>query len=109
MGAVNEKDKPHPITDHEDPEGERYVYFCSFFNLGARWGGWSTPCPGRNLPPGKTQYQLCRRLDGLQGRSGRMRKISSPKGFDPQTFQSVVLYLLSYPGPPNGRSMARNP
>jgi hypothetical protein len=25
---------------------------CSFFNLGARWGGWSTPRPSR-LPPGK--------------------------------------------------------
>jgi len=28
--------------------GEVYLY--SFFNLGARWGGWSTPRPGRSTP-----------------------------------------------------------
>ena len=39
---------------------------CSFFNLGTRWGGWSTPRPGRTLPPGKTRYPSCRRLGGPQ-------------------------------------------
>ena len=33
------------------------------------------------LPPGQTRYLLCRRLDGPQGRSGRVRKISPPLGF----------------------------
>ena len=33
------------------------------------------------LPPGKTRYPLYRRLGGLQGRSGRVRKISGPPGF----------------------------
>jgi len=32
-------------------EGEE-LYLYSFFNLGARWGGWSTPRPGR-FTPGK--------------------------------------------------------
>jgi len=32
------------------------------------------------LPPGKTQYPLYRSNGGLQGRSGRMRKISPPTG-----------------------------
>jgi len=34
------------------------------------------------LPPGKTWYPLYRRLGGPQGRSGRVRKISPPAGFD---------------------------
>jgi hypothetical protein len=36
--------------------------------------------PGRSLPPGKTRYPLYRRLDGPQGRSGQVRKISPPTG-----------------------------
>jgi len=35
------------------------------------------------LPPGKTRYQVNWRLGGPQGRSGRVRKISPPPGFDP--------------------------
>jgi hypothetical protein len=50
------------------------------------------------LPPGKTQYPLYRRLDGPQGRSGRVRKISPQPEFDPRTFQPVASEL-SYPGP----------
>jgi len=46
------------------------------------------------LPPGKTRYSFYRRLGGTQGRSGRVRKISPPPGFDPQTVQPV--YRLSY-------------
>jgi hypothetical protein len=42
------------------------------------------------LPTGKTQYSLYRRMDGTQGESGRMRKISPPTGFDPRTVQPVA-------------------
>ena len=42
------------------------------------------------LPQGKTRYPLYRRLGGPQGRSGRMRKISPPPGFDPRTVQPVA-------------------
>ena len=42
------------------------------------------------LPPGKTRYPLYRRLGGSQGRSGRLRKISPPPGFDPRTVQPVA-------------------
>ena len=42
-------------------------------------------------PPGKeTRYLLCKKLDGPQGRSGRVRKISPAPGFDPRTFQPVA-------------------
>jgi len=46
------------------------------------------------LPPGKTRYPLYRRLGGPQGLSVRVRKISLPPGFDPQTVQSLGLSTL---------------
>jgi len=53
--------------------------------------------PGRSLSPGKTRYPLYRRLDGPQGRSGQVRKISSPPGFDPRTdYRILLLYIYIY-------------
>ena len=43
-----------------------------------------------DLPPGKTRYPFYRRLDGAQGQSGRVRKISPLPGFDPLTVQPVA-------------------
>ena len=40
-----------------------------------------------DLPQEKTWYPLYRRLGGSQGRSGLVRKISTPMGFVPQTVQ----------------------
>jgi hypothetical protein len=37
----------HPRACHKSPEGGVEVLLYSFFNLGARWGGWFTPRPGR--------------------------------------------------------------
>ena len=42
------------------------------------------------LPPVKTRYPLYRRLGGSQGRSGRVRKISPPPGFDPLAAQPIA-------------------
>ena len=42
------------------------------------------------LPLGKTRYPLYRRMDGPQGRSERVRKISPLPGFDPRTVQPVA-------------------
>jgi hypothetical protein len=42
------------------------------------------------LPPGKIRYPLHRGLGRSQGRSGRVRKISPPPGFDPWTIQPVA-------------------
>ena len=42
------------------------------------------------LPPGKTRYPLYRRLGGPQGRSGRVRKILPPPGYDPREVQPVA-------------------
>jgi hypothetical protein len=46
------------------------------------------------LPPGKTRYPLYK--GGPQGRSGEVRKISIPPGFDPQTVQSAVSRYTYY-------------
>ena len=48
------------------------------------------------LPLVTTQYLLCRRLGGLQGWCGQMRKILPPPGFDPQTIQPVVSRHTNY-------------
>jgi hypothetical protein len=51
------------------------------------------------LPTGKTRYTLYRRLGGSQGRSGRVRKISSPTGIrsPDREARSQSQYGLSYP------------
>ena len=41
------------------------------------------------LPPVKSRYPLHRKLDGPQGRSGRIRKSRLPPGFDPRNVQPV--------------------
>ena len=51
-------------------------------------GGWSTPRPGRFATGKETLYLLYRRLGGPQGRSERVRKISTV--FDPRTVQPVA-------------------
>ena len=77
------------------------VYLHSFFNLGARWGGWSTPRSGRFTPGKEIRYPSYRRLGGPQGRSGREREISPPAGIlsPDRPARSESLYRLSYPGP----------
>ena len=42
------------------------------------------------LPPVKTRYPSYRRLGRPQNRSGRVRKISPPPGFNPRTVHSVA-------------------
>jgi hypothetical protein len=51
---------------------------------------------GRSLPPGKTRYPLYRRLDGSQGRTGEVRRISPSPGFDPRTVQPVASRYTDY-------------
>ena len=52
--------------------------------------------PGRSLPPGKIRYPLYRRLGGPQGRSGQVRKISPPPGFDLRNVQPVASRYTDY-------------
>jgi len=67
-----------------------------FLDYGTRWGEGSASSPGRSLSPGKTRYLLYRRLGGPQGRSGQVRNISPPPGFDPRAVHVIPTEL---PGP----------
>jgi hypothetical protein len=49
-----------------------------------------------DLPQGKILYPLYRRLGGPHGRSGRVWKILSIRGFDPRTVQSVASRYTDY-------------
>ena len=81
--------KVHPRTDHEGPERE-YRYGSTLPLTSAPDGVDGQRHAPAALPPGKTQYPLHRRLGGPQGRSGRVRKISPPSGFDPRAVQPVA-------------------
>jgi len=78
-----DKGKVHPRTGHEGPEGG--MYSSTLPSTSALDGvGGQRHAPAA-LTPGKTRYPLCRRLGGPQGRLARVRKISPPPRFDPQT------------------------
>jgi hypothetical protein len=72
--------------------GSRGILLYPFMTTALEGGEGSASRPGRSLPPGETQYPLYRRLGGPQGRSGQVRKISPPPGFDPRTVQLVSRY-----------------
>ena len=67
-----------------------------FLVHGTRKGEGLASRPGRFLPPVKTRYALYRRLGGPQDRSGQVRKISPPPGFDPRTVQPVASRYTDY-------------
>ena len=81
------------------PIGGIEVLLNSFMTTALEGGEESASRPGRSLSPGNTRYPLYRRVGGPQSRSGQLRKISSPPGFDPRTVQPLAqsLYRLSYP------------
>ena len=53
-------------------------------------GVWLMPRPGRFTPERETRYPSHSRLGGSQDRSGLVRKLSPPPGFDPQTVEPVA-------------------
>ena len=59
------------------------------------------------LPRGKTLYPLYRRLGGLLGRSGQVRKISPPPGFDPRIVQPLASRYTDYAIPAPGSQYVR--
>ena len=56
----------------------------------------------------ETRYPLYRRLGGPQGRSGRVRKISSPLGFDPRTVRPVASRYTDWAIPDHKITAVRN-
>jgi hypothetical protein len=69
------------------------VKLYSFINLGARWGCVVNATPRTVYPsPGKqTWYPLRKRLGGVQGSSGQVRKISPPLGIDVKRILNVII------------------
>jgi len=65
--------------------------------------GWPMPRPWRFTAGRESRYPLHRRLGGPRGRSGCVRKISPPPGFESRTMQPVVSreYWLRYPSCPS--------
>jgi len=83
------KGKVHSTIDHEGPEGEwRYRSTLSLTSALDGVGGQSY-APAA-VPPEKIRYPLYRRLGRPQGRSTRVREVSTPPGFDPWTDQPVA-------------------
>jgi hypothetical protein len=81
------------------PIGGVEVNSYSFMATALKGGEGTASRPGRFLPPWKIRYALYRRLGGPRGRSGQVRKISPPPGFDPlnRPARSQSLYRLRYP------------
>jgi len=83
------KGKVHTQTGHEGPHEEwRYSSTVSLTLALDGVGGQRHALVA--LPPGKTRYPLYMRLRGLQGRPGRVWKISPPPVFDPRAVQRVA-------------------
>jgi len=57
--------------------------------------GWLTSRPGR-FNPGNDMVPIVQGLNGPQGRSGRVRKISFLPGFDPRTVQPIVSHYTDW-------------
>ena len=88
------KGKGHPTTGQDGLEVKMYSSTLSLTSVLDGVGG-QRHAPA-SLPPGKTRYPLDR-LDGFQGRFGRVRKISPPPGFDPRTVQPVAFRYTDFP------------
>jgi hypothetical protein len=89
------KVKVHHRTGHKDPEGEERCSYILYLTSALDRGGWSTPRPGR-FTPGKTLYPMYRRMVGPQSRSGHVRKIFPPPGFDLRNVQPVASRYTDY-------------
>jgi hypothetical protein len=99
--SLQNKGKAHPRTGHEGPEGEeRYTSTLSLTSA-VDEVGWLKSRPGCYTTGKENRYPFYRRLGGPQGQSGRVRKISPPPGFDPQTFQPVASRCTGWAIPPH--------
>jgi hypothetical protein len=97
------KGKVHPVTRPDRPEVE--LRSSSTLSLASALDavGGKSHAPAA-LPPRKTRYSAYRELGGPQGRSGPVRKISPPLGFDPRTIQSVASRYTDYAIPAPAQS-----
>jgi hypothetical protein len=89
------KGKVHRRTGHESPE--KVWRYSSTLSITLALGGvFVQRQDPAALPPGMTRYPFYRRVGGPQGRSGRVRKISPPPGFDTRTVQPVASRYIDW-------------
>jgi hypothetical protein len=76
------------------------VWLYSFFNLGTRWGGWSTPRAGR-FTPGKDPVPIVQEAGWAPGPVWTGAENLAPTGFrsPDRPARSESPYRLHYPGP----------
>jgi hypothetical protein len=95
------KGKGHPGTGHEGPEGkQRYSSILSLTSA-LDGCGFLMPRSGFFTSADETRYALYRRVGGSWGRSGRVRRISTPTGIrsPDRPDRRQWLYRPSYCGP----------
>jgi len=86
---ANFDSKVHPVAYHKRTEAVVYLYSLPTLALDGMGDQRHTPT---DLPAGKRPGTQCTlRLGGPQGKFARLRKISLPPGFDPQTVQPVQI------------------
>jgi hypothetical protein len=68
-----------------------------------------TPLPSRFTPVKEPRYPLYRTMDGPQGHSGGVRKISPQSRFNPRTVQPVASSYTGYAIPAPCPHLQRNP
>ena len=66
------------------------VYLYLFCNLGARWGGWSTPGPGRFTPWQREPVTIVQESWCVTGSLWTAAKNLPTPGLDPQAVQPVL-------------------
>ena len=81
---------------------EEYIY--SFFNFGPRWGGWSTPRPGRFTPGKETPVPILQEAGWAPGPvwTGAENLAAAGIRSPDRPTHSESLYRLRYLGPLTG-------
>jgi hypothetical protein len=90
---VKVKVKVYPVTAHEGPYVEQRYNSTLSLTSALDGGVCSMPRPGRLFPRERPVTHCIGCCVGPQGRSGRVRKISSPPGFDLRTVQPLPTAL----------------
>jgi hypothetical protein len=95
-----------PVTGLKWPRGWVGIELYSFLTSALEGGGWSAPRPGR-FTPGKDPVPIVQEGVWPQDRSGCVRKISPPPGFDPRTVQPVVSRYTDWATRPINNNLLR--
>jgi len=93
------KGKVRPVTGHEGRKGVE-VQLCCFFNVDARWGGWSTTLSGRFTPTEREPVTLVQETGSAPGPVWTGEENFAPTGIRSpnRPARRESLYRLRHPG-----------